>query len=196
MLDSLVKPFLDPILEKTAAPLARTGLKPILVTVFAFVLGLCGFFTVAMGAYMLGLTLILIARFIDGVAARAATISDDFSDYLRISLEWILYAAFVFFFALTEKEPYMASAFLLFSYVTLSISALAYKVIVAKYARTDDETALPIFHPARYVERSEILIFMVLACLAPAFFSALAVLFGMLVLLTAGGWILKARQTL
>lgn len=196
MLDSLVKPYLEPVLEKVAEPLSRTALKPIVITVFAFVLGLCGFFTVAMGSYMLGLILILIARFFDGVAARAATIGDDFSDYLRVSLEWILYAAFVFFFALTESQPYMASAFLLFSYVMLSVSALSYKVIVAKHNRIDDESALPIFHPARLVERSEILIFMAIACLMPSFFSALAVLFGLLVLITAAGWIIKAHQTL
>lgn len=196
MLDSLVKPYLDPLLDKTAGPLANTGLNPVYVMIFAFVLGLCGFFTVAMGSYGLGLALILIARFVDAISARGASIGDDLSDYLRISLEWILYAAFVFFFALSATTHYMAASFLLFGYVMLSVSALAYKVIVAKHGRSDDETSLSIFHPARLVERSEILIFMVLSCLMPTFFSALAVLFGLLVLITAGGWMLKARQTL
>ncbi len=194
MLDPVLKPYLDSTLGKLASPVASMGLSPTLISVIGFVFGLCGCFTVAMGNYLSGLVLILMGRVIDGLAARTQETGTEFSNYLRITLEWILYAAFVFFFVLSQIEHSTGAVFLLFTYVMIAVTALSYKVIAAKNGRMDDEISDGFFHPARLVERTEILIFMILCCLAPAFFSGFAMLFGLLALVTAGGWIFKARQ--
>lgn len=193
MLDPIVKPFLDPILEKIATPLSKMGFGPTSLSVIGFAFALSGCFTIAMQNYIAGLVLILIGRVIDAGAVRTPAASD-FTDYLRITLEWIFYAAFVFFFALSATNHYMAASFLLFTYVMIAVTILSYKVIAAKRGQIDDESALALLHPARLVERSEILIFIALCSLMPGLFSALALLFGFLTLVTAGGWIFKARQ--
>lgn len=192
MLDLILKPHFDKILEKAAQPLS--GFGPTTMTVFGFFFGLCGCFTISMGNYEAGLVLFLIGRLIDAIAARTPSPYGDFADYLRITLEWVLYAAFVFFFVLSQATHSTGAVFLLLGYLTLAISALSYKVIAAKRGQIDDETALGMFHPSRLIERTEILFFMVLSCLFPPYFSALAMVFGLLTLVTAGGWIFKARQ--
>lgn len=192
MLDSFLKPHTDKVLDKLAAALPGNAIGSFPI-ILGFVLSLCGCFTIAMGNYVVGLILFLIGRVVDAAAGRAGS-SGDFTDYLRITLEWILYAGFVFFFALSATTHYMAATILLFGYVTLAVSALAYKVIAAKRGQIDDEAAMLLFHPARLVERTEILAFIVISCLIPAAFSAFAMLFALLVIVTAGGWIFKARQ--
>lgn len=194
MLDSYARPYIDPILEKISAPVARTGLTPAVFFIFAFAVSLSGCFTVAMGNYSAGLILILLGRVIDAIGARVPGAGTDFDHYLRIVLEWVFYAGFVFFFALGWTTNYMAASFMLLAYAALAVTALAYKVIAAKRGQIDDEAAFAIFHPARLVERSEILIFMILSCLIPSFFSGFSMLFGLMALVTAGGWVFKARQ--
>jgi hypothetical protein len=192
MLDSLIKPHLDKVLEKAGAPLS--GFGPTTMTIVGFFFGLSGCFTIGMGNYTAGLILFFAGRMIDAIAARTPSLNADFADYLRVTLEWVLYAAFVFFFVLSQVNHSTGAVFLLLGYIMLAVSALAYKVIAAKRGQVDDETSLALFHPSRLVERTEILVFTVLCCLFPVYFSALAMLFGFLLLVTACGWIFKAKQ--
>lgn len=174
MLDTIIRPYIAPSLDKIAQKMETLNVPVNVITLAALGVGLVGCFFVAIQSYLFGLVLVVGSRVLAGVDGAIArrTGGSDFGAYLDRVCDYIFYAAFVFFFVLASQNHYLAGLFLTFSYVGMAVSHLVYVGIAEKRHQTTPSGGL--------VGHSEIIIFMVLACLFPASFSAMAFLFGLL----------------
>lgn len=201
MLDSTLKPLIDPYLNKTANTLATIGIGPNQITLYGFIVGLVGCVAIGLQSYVFGLFLILLNRLadgLDGAVARSDFVEDSaqsgeeeikevkktvrrkFGAYLDVILDMVLFGAFVFMFALGQPDHALTAGFLLFSFIGLFATSLGGYLI-----DRDPSANKAFFHPAKLIEDTEITIFIILVSLNPAAFSALAVLFGILCWVTA-----------
>lgn len=174
MLDAIARPYIAPSLDKVAEKIETLNIPVNIITLGALGVGLIGCFFVAIHSYMFGLIFIVGSRVLAGVDGAIArrTGGSDFGAYLDRVCDYIFYAAFVFFFVLTSQTHYLAGLFLIFAYVGMAVSHLVHLGIAEKRGRSAPSGGL--------IGHSEIIIFMVLACLFPASFSAMAFLFGLL----------------
>lgn len=174
MLDAIVRPYIAPSLDKVAERTEALNVPVNVITLVALGVGLIGCFFVAIQSYMFGLIFILGSRVLAGVDGAIArrTGGSDFGIYLDRVCDYIFYAAFVFFFVLASQAHYLAGMFVLFSYVGMAVSHLVHVGIAERRNQRVPASGL--------VGHSEIIVFMVLVCLFPASFSAMAFLFGLL----------------
>jgi phosphatidylglycerophosphate synthase len=198
MLDARVRRLIDPPLEQAAASLVPGRVSANTITLAGFVVGVAAIAAIAFGQFLLGLVLLLANRLadgLDGAVARRNGVTD-LGGYLDIVLDFIIYAGIVFAFALADPERNaLAAAFLIFSFIGTASSFLAYAVMAAKRRI---ETALrgrkSLYYLGGITEGTETILFLVLCCLAPAWFPWLAVAFGLLCWLTTIGRIAAARD--
>jgi len=199
MLDSLIRPKIEPFLDRMAGEVAKQGLSANHVTLIGFCTGMAGCVAAGFHGYLAALLLILVGRLcdgLDGAVARQQGRVSDFGGFADIVADFILYAGFVFFFALGAPHHTLAAAFLLFSYMGTASTFLAYSIIAGKRGmETSRNGEKSFFHASGLVEGSETIAFMVLCCLFPDAFSALAVLFGLLCWTTTAGRVWMARRT-
>lgn len=193
MLDSKIRPMIDPPLKSLAARVARTGLTANQITLIGFCVGLLGFAPLAFARYDLALPLIALNRLIDGLdgaVARHTKSESDFGAYLDIVTDFIFYGGAVFFFAVGRPEMALWAAFLIFSFVCSGSSFLAYAALAAKRGLSTDKQGQKqkgVVSMEGLAEETERIVFLILMCLLPAFFPLLAWVFGMMCLLTAFG---------
>lgn len=198
MLDSLIRPHIDPFLNKAAEAIEPYNIPANLLTLAGFAIGLVGCFFIAVQAYIPGLILILINRVMDGLDGAVARKQgpSDFGAYIDIVSDMVFYAAFVFFFVMTQSTWHLAGLFLIFSYMGTGASFLAYAIIAEKRSlRTARNGKKSFFHMSGLAEGSETILFMVIVCLAPGFFAPLAFLFGLMCWITTIGRCMDAWRT-
>lgn len=191
MLDAFIKPHIENPLQATASLLSKSGLGQIPLLLIGFGIALGGCFAIGMASYIPGLILILLGRFVAAIVfsmTEQTQVSSAFARYLTIFLEWIVYAAFILFFALSLNN-YFAACIMLFGYTGFCASLIA----LYNIPQTEE---LPLLHPARLIEETEILIFMGLCCLFPAAFSFFALLFGIALWVSVAGRIFQAKKLL
>lgn len=187
MLDTALKPKIDPTLKILAAKLGEIGIGPNQITLYGFVIGFIGCIAVGLQNYMFGLFLILLNRLADGLDGAVARFNADkntdennakraFGAYLDIILDMILFGAFVFLFMLGQLNQAPTATFLLFSFIGIFATSLGHHML--DVPKTDQ--AKPFYHPTKLVEGTEIILFMILVCFYPNGFSAIAALFGIL----------------
>jgi hypothetical protein len=173
MLDAVFAPKIEGIFDGWAGRLEQSGLTPGQVVLFAFIVGLCASFAVAMQIYPLALILVLINRGLVGMAAavgrKSSAVSPSFF-YARKICDWIFYGAFVFLFTLGAIEHLMAGSFILFGYLSMA---------AASVFREGNRQSFSL------VGHAEIIIFMLAVCVLPAAFSAIAAIFGLLCVVSA-----------
>lgn len=175
MLDAIIRPYIAPSLDKLGEKVSAFNIPANVVTLAALVVGLIGCFFVAIQSYLFGLVFIIASRVlagIDGAMARRESGGAEFGAYLAQVCDAVFYAAFVFFFVLASHAYYLAGLFLIFSYIGMAASSLAHGTPDGKTAPT-------------LVGRSGMVLFTVLVCLFPAYFPALAFLFGIVCWLSA-----------
>lgn len=176
MLDSYARPVAAPLFDKAAEKFLSFNLNATQVTLISLMVGFTGLFAVALGAYIPGLVLLLANRFMDGVdgAVARATQITPFGAFLDHASRWIIHAGFVLFFSMSLPDQSLASIVLLFTYILLIVSATAH-----------DATAKPLYALSGIVGETEMIAFMVLACLFPGSFAGIAILFALLCAITA-----------
>ena len=187
MLDSYARPAVAPLIQKGADSLSAFGLNATQVTMIGFLIGICGLFAVGLGAYLFGLLLLLISRYldgVDGVIARNTQITP-FGRYMDHGARWIIYAGFILFFSMSLGEQTVASSFVLFTYAAMLATALP-----------SDERAKPIYALSGLSEGTEMIVFMALCCIFPHAFAAIAVLFGTMCAVTVLGRLWDAGKLL
>jgi phosphatidylglycerophosphate synthase len=200
MLDARLRRLIDPPLERLAGPLAARGLSANAVTLIGFALGLCAMAAIALQLYLLGLGLLLVNRLcdgLDGALARRRGLSD-LGGFLDIVLDFIVYSGVPFAFALADPARNgLAAAFLIFSFVGTGTSFLAFAIMAAKRGlATDLRGRKSLYYLGGLTEGTETLLALVLACLLPGWFPAVAYVFGGLCWLTTATRITVAWQTL
>ncbi len=198
MLDSMIRPYITPSLDKLAEKVDSYHIPANLITLAGLGIGLVGCFFIAVQSYFFGLILILLGRLFDGLDGAVARRKGptDFGAYLDIVCDFIFYAAFVFFFVMALPNHYLAGLFLLFSYIGTAASFLAYAIIAEKRGlSTEANGPKSFFHATGLAEGTETIAFMALACLFPVYFSVFAFLFGILCWITTVGRIMQAWRT-
>ena len=200
MLDARLRRLIDPPLDRLSAPLAAHGVSANAITVAGFAVGLGAAAAIAWQAYLLGLALLLVNRLcdgLDGAVARRRGLTD-LGGFLDIVLDFLIYAAVPFAFALADPAANaLAAAFLIFSFIGTGASFLAYATMAAKRGvATELRGRKSLYYLGGLTEGTETILTFVLACLWPALFPWIALLFGVLCWLTTATRIAVAVQTL
>jgi phosphatidylglycerophosphate synthase len=200
MLDARLRRLIDPPLDRLALPLAARGLSANATTVIGFAFGLAALAAIAQGAFLAGLALLLVNRAcdgLDGAIARRRGLTD-LGGFLDILLDFIVYSAIPFAFALADPAANaLPAAFLIFSFIGTGTSFLAFATMAAKRGLSSDlRGKKSLYYLGGLTEGSETLLAFVLACLFPNFFPLIAWTFGALCWLTTATRIAAAWQTL
>ena len=196
MLDSYLRPFIDPPLSVMAKYLSKFGISPDQITWAGFLIGMAGAVSLSFQFYILALILILINRLYDGLDGALARILDqktDLGGYLDIVLDFIFYSGIIFGFAIGHPEQAVAAAFLIFSFMGTGSSFLAYAIIAGKRNMvTEARGKKSFFHTGGLSEGTETIITLCLICLIPVYFQWIAIIYGGMCWLTTAGRIKQA----
>jgi phosphatidylglycerophosphate synthase len=199
MLDARLRRMIDPPLDRLAAGL-EGGLGANAVTTLGLAIGLLAVIALASQAFVAALILILINRLFDGLDGALARRKgpSDLGGFLDITFDFIFYSAVPFGFALADPAANgLAAAFLIFSFVGTGSSFLAFAVMAAKRGlSTELRGRKSIYYLGGLTEGSETIAAFVLACLLPAHFPLIALVFGVLCWITTATRIAIAWQTL
>ncbi|MFN3954634.1 MAG: CDP-alcohol phosphatidyltransferase family protein [Pararhodobacter sp.] len=189
MLDSYMRPLIDPPLNRIGAALARRGVHADWITLAGLVLGLAAAAAILGGQWLLALALILASRLadgLDGAVARATQLSD-FGGYFDIVADFVFYAAIPLAFIWCDQASNgAAGAFLLASFYVNGASFLGFAALAEKHnLRSDRQGRKSLYFSEGLLEGTETIVFLCLLCLWPGWFVPLAWGFGALCLLTA-----------
>lgn len=187
MLDSWIRPLIDPPLNAIGKGLVRAGVAANQVTIAGAVIGIAAGFAIGYRYYLLGLALALLSRVLDGLdgAVARATKQSDFGGYLDIISDFAFYVAVPagFGFAASANLPF--AMILIASFTLTGISFLAYAVMAAKHGReTEAHGKKSFFYNTGLAEGSETIIAFVLMCVLPNHFAIIAVIYSGMCLIT------------
>ena len=106
MLDGAVRRIINPPMDACGRRAAELGVTANTVTVVGCFIGLLAALAIWQQAYWVGLVLLLISRFCDGLdgAIAKATESTDFGGYLDIVLDFVFYGAIPLGFVLADPR--------------------------------------------------------------------------------------------
>jgi phosphatidylglycerophosphate synthase len=200
VLDARLRRLIDPPLDRLSVPLAARGTSANAITVAGFAIGIAAVAAIAFRAYLPGLVLLLLNRLcdgLDGAVARRRGLTD-LGGFLDIVLDFLIYSAVPFAFALADPAANaLAAAFLIFSFIGTGSSFLAYAIMAAKRGvATELRGRKSLYYLGGLTEGTETIFAFVLACLWPALFPWIALIFGLLCWLTTATRIAAAVQTL
>ena len=188
MLDRYAIKLIKSPLQRIAQSFDIRGFSADQVTLIGFILGLLALPSITFEYYYLGLLFIVLNRVfdgIDGAVARLQGISDS-GGFLDISLDFLFYSLVPFAFVLANPQANaVAGAFLIFSFIGTGTSFLAFAVMASKQGIEN-----PVYrHKSLYyigglTEGTETIFCLILFCLFPNYFAAIAYLFASLCWLT------------
>jgi phosphatidylglycerophosphate synthase len=196
MLDPLLRPWVDPPLDRAGAWLAARGVSANGLTLGGMAVGLISVPLLAGGHYKAALVAILLNRLLDGLDGAVARRSRPtaFGGYLDIICDMVFYAAVPVGFALAQPGNAVWAALLLASFVCTCASFLGRAVLAAQRGEPDEgrRGAKSFFHAAGLMEGTETILAFVLFCLLPGLFAWLAGIFALLCFWTAGARVAQA----
>jgi phosphatidylglycerophosphate synthase len=176
---------------KVLTPLAKrySEMKPLQITVAAFLVGLLCAGTAAIGNYWAALLLWLVNRTLDGLDGEVARLTNKQSDwggYLDIVCDFVIYALVPFALAWSLKSPLalFAVAFLLVTFYVNAGSWLYLSALLEKRRVQHESSFTSIVFPAGLIEGTETVVFYALFLLLPAWSPYLMVLMALLVIVT------------
>lgn len=196
MLDAVARRIIDRPLDAVGKRFAGLGIRANTVSVLGFGVGLVAIPALALEAYGLALTFILTNRVLDGLDGAVARYhgATDFGAYLDIVFDFIFYSGVVLGFAWAEPDYALPAAFLMFCFMASGSTFLAFAILAAKHGETTEERGRKsIYYLGGLTEGTETILFFVFICLLPDFFPVVALIFGILCLITATTRIDQAR---
>jgi phosphatidylglycerophosphate synthase len=197
MLDAAIRRLIDPPLARLAARIGPHAPGADAVTILGFALGLAAAAAIARHFYLAGLVLFALNRLcdrFDGALARATKVTD-LGAFLDIALDFIVYAAIPFAFALADPSRALAASFLIFSFMATSATFLSFAIFAAKRGlNTDLRGQKSLYYLGGLTEGSETFLAFAIACVRPDWFSIVAYVFGALCFVTAGTRVAAAVQ--
>ena len=198
MLDRHARQLIDPPLNQIGRGLAARGFTADGVTLIGLGLGLLAALLIALGAPGLALVPLLASRIADGLdgAVARATQKTDFGGYLDIAVDFLFYGAIPMAFVLYDPANNgAAGAILLTSFYINGTSFLGYAILAEKHGhKTDAQGQKSLYYSNGILEGTETIVFFVVLCLFPAYFSPLAWAFGALCFATATLRIYAAKK--
>jgi len=199
MFDAYLRPLIDPPLNRFASMIAGTDVSANAITVIGFLIGIGGAAAIAFDQLVVGIVLILLNRVLDGLDGALARRRGptDFGGYLDITLDFIFYSSIPFAFAVLDPVGNgLAAAFVIFSFIGTGASFLAYAILAAKRnVSTDIRGKKSFYHLGGLTEGTETILFLLLCCLLPEYFTVLAFGFGALCWITTAVRIAAAKAT-
>ena len=193
MLDHIVRPYIDPPLNRAGRLLAEAGVSANAVTLGGFAVGLAAGPAIGSGHYLIGLALLLINRLSDGLDGAVARVRGptDLGGYLDIVCDFILYSGWAFAFALADPAHAIPAAFLMLSFMGTGSSFLAYAIFAAKRGITTEISgSKSLYYLGGLTEGTETILIFMAFCLAPQYFAILAYAFA------AACWVTTASRML
>lgn len=198
MFDRYARQLIDPPLNQIGRGLAARGLTANGVTLIGLLLGLFAALLIAVGLPGWALVPLLASRLADGLdgAVARATQKTDFGGYLDIAVDFLFYGAIPMAFVIYDPATNgAAGAFLLVSFYFNGTTFLGYAILAEKNGhKTDAQGQKTLYYSNGILEGTETIVFFVILCLLPAYFSLLAWVFGALCFATATLRIYAARQ--
>jgi phosphatidylglycerophosphate synthase len=199
MFDAQMRRWIDPPLQRLAAGLAL-HVSADAVTLCACALGLAAACAAAFGAFMTGLMLFLFGRLLDGLDGAIARHrgKTDRGGYLDIVLDFAVYAAIPFAFAVHNPQANaLVAAGLLASIVFNGSAFLAYAVMAERRGQTTTaQGEKSLYYLAGLAEGTETVIAYTLVFLFPTWFAVVAIAFALLCVVSGVARILLAWRTL
>lgn len=195
MLDSYVRPLINPPLDFVGKKLTQLGVSSNAVTMAGFLSGLTSIYLISQSHFQEAVIMLILNRFLDGVDGAVARNSklSDFGGFLDIVCDFIIYAGVVFAFSLHNPTYAFAAAFLIFSFIGPMSSFLAYAIIASKRGYTTEVRGKKSFyHLGGLCEGTETAFFLILMCLFPESFIIICYIFGTMCWVTTLGRIYTA----
>lgn len=195
MLDRALQTAIKPVLSRAAQGLVRLGIAADTITVTGFVIGMAAAVAIVFENYLVGLTLLLLSRLMDGLdgAVARATKPTDRGGFLDITLDFLFYASIPLAFAIAHPaQNALPAAVLLAAFIGTGSSFLAFAVIAEKHQVPS--TAFPdksFYFLGGLTEATETLIAFAAMCLWPQWFPQIAYGFAVLCAITVAmriGW--------
>jgi len=187
MLDSRIRPLIDPPLNAIGKGLARFGITANQVTIAGAVIGIGAGVAIGYRYYLFGLALLLLSRILDGLdgAVARATSQSDFGGYLDIVSDFAFYVAVPVGFGFSAIANLPFAMILIASFTLTGISFLAYAVMAAKAGReTDAHGKKSFFYNTGLAEGTETITAFVLMCLLPQYFAVIATIYSVMCVIT------------
>ncbi len=198
MLDRYARQLIDPPLNQIGRGLAARGLTADSVTFIGLAFGLFAAALIIVGQPGWALVPLLASRLADGLdgAVARATHKTDFGGYLDIAVDFLFYGAIPMAFVINDPAANgAAGAFLLTAFYFNGTTFLGFAILAEKHGhKTDAQGQKSLFYSNGILEGTETIVFFVILCLLPAYFSLLAWVFGALCFATATLRIYAARQ--
>ena len=190
MLDSYLRPLIDPPLNRAGRAVANIGLSANGVTMIGFGLGLSAVAFIAGGQSLIGALFIVLNRVFDGLdgAVSRARQPTQAGGFLDIVLDFFFYGLVPVGFALADPARNgAAAAFLVASFYANGSAFLAFSSFAEKLGlKSTEQGVKSLYYMSGIAEGFETILVFVLFCLYPSRFAELAILFGVVCFVSAG----------
>ena len=189
MFDAQLRPLIDRLLNPIGRKLVTLGVTANQVTMIGAAFGLIAVGCAAAGLFYPALWFVIANRVIDGLdgAVARASLSSDFGGYIDIVSDFIFYSAIPLAFAVARPETALAAAFLIFSFIGTATSFLGFAILAEKHQVTTQIRGKKAFYYLGGLTEGTETILLFLAILVwPDYFSAMAIIFGILCWVTTG----------
>ncbi|GAB3484784.1 CDP-alcohol phosphatidyltransferase family protein [Marinomonas epiphytica] len=200
MLDRFFIKHLKSPLAQLAQKIDHQGIKANQITLVGFLLGSLSIPALSVNWYELAFVLILANRLMDGLDGAVARVQGptDLGGYLDITLDFIFYSGVIFGFALADPEHNaLAASFLILSFMGTGSSFLAFAIMAEKRnIERLDYGKKSLYFIGGLAEGTETIVFLLLICVMPEHFVALAYGFGVICWITTITRIYAAYRTL
>ena len=187
MIDKELNKYTNSHLNRIANILYERGVEPNWVTLLGLALAFLCFVALSYGLFYLGLILILINRFLDGLDGSLARLGTPrkFGAFFDITSDFAFYALVPLGFAVhSPHENALPTAFLLAAFYVNGSSFLAEAIIIEKYNIKIDQADKGFFYSFGLIEGFETICFFLFICLFPNVYANAAYIFFTLTLLT------------
>ena len=187
MIDKELNKYTSSHLNRIANILYERGVEPNWVTLLGLALAFLCFVALSYGLFYLGLILILINRFLDGLDGSLARLGTPrkFGAFFDITSDFAFYALIPLGFAVhSPHENALPTAFLLAAFYVNGSSFLAEAIIIEKYNIKFDQADKGFFYSFGLIEGFETICFFLFICLFPNVYANAAYIFFTLTLLT------------
>lgn len=197
MLDSIVKTYTDPHLNKLGKILSNLGITAIQMTLIGFLFGVISIVLISIGKPNIGVIFLIMSRLcdgLDGAIARHTKITD-FGGFLDIVCDFIIYSGVVFAFGIMNSSFLIYSLILLFSFIGPITSFLAYAIIAAKHKINHEKCGKKSFYYlSGLCEGTETILTLILMCLFPYYFPFIAIIYAGMCIITTISRVYMARR--
>jgi len=177
MLDSKLRPLIDPPLNATGRALAKLGVTANLLTFSGLFLGLGGAVAIASGDLWLGLALIVANRVLDGLDGAVARVRGPtpLGGYFDIVADFAFYVSIPLAFGVLKPVHTLPALVLVASFVLTGVSFLAFAVTAAERGISSEAHGKKsFFYSTGLAEGFETIAVFVAMCLVPAYFPYIA----------------------